>query len=134
MGTFRVIQLMRFSAVRARSFRHSIAFVFRHLRSIEFQLFAFLAAIDVYRKRTRQQISPRTGEPAKLPQLNLFAAHMGHFPAAAEAGLSIQQPLSFRQKRPLSLRTEGVKIRGTTSGSPLSHKSGLMPCQHTAAQ
>ena len=39
-------------------------------------------------------------------------------------------PFVIRQKRPLSLRTEGVNTR-TTSGSPPPRGEGLIGCQHT---
>lgn len=100
MGTFCVIHLMRFPAIRARRLGHCIALVFRRLHCIEFQFLALLAAINIYGKCTGQQIPPGAGDPAKLPQLNLFLAHMGHFPATAEAGFPIHSLSPFAKNAP----------------------------------
>ena len=110
--------------------------LFRRFHRIELQLFTLVAEVDVHGQRPGQQVVPRAEEPAKLPLLDALLSHMSHLPAAAEAGLSLQviHSLSRRQKRPLSLRTEGVKLRGTTSGSPLPRESGLMGCHHTPAR
>ena len=110
MGTLGIIQFMERSAVGTGYPGNGVGRILYRIHSIKLQLFAILTAVDIDRKRSREQVSPGTYEPPVLPHLKLFPANMDHASAAAETDILFHTIPPCRQKTPPVHTDRGRKI------------------------